>query len=251
MSKTTLKRPRPAADDPISSGRRTQHISRACAGCRGRKYRCDDQVPACGQCTTRNIECIRSVRVDKRRALTKAEVEELNDNIQQLEDVQRCMKNDNELLKYQISWLMEELRKHGVANLDIPTKLPSSPALPHLSPDSSPSLSPYLPFLLSPATPAGSLPVDSPVDNKGLMPHSDPQLFSADYLPYSLSGSLPDNGMYLSPMYTSGRPSTTSLPHPIPAFNAGFSTATNDYAGIHARAIPHSAPPMLHTHRVQ
>ncbi|KZV91807.1 hypothetical protein EXIGLDRAFT_769581 [Exidia glandulosa HHB12029] len=247
MSKSaTLKRARPAADDPPSGGRRINHISRACVGCRARiaattRYPLAASVPLA---TLRR--CVRSGRVDKRRALSEAQVDELNNNIQQLEDVKRCMENENELLKYQIDWLEKEMRKHGIVNLAIPTNIPSSPALPQLSPGSSPSPSPDFAFFSSPASPSSSLPDpgNSPVDNKGLMLHGDPQLLSANYRPYALPSSLPDDGMYLSPMYMSGRSSTTRLPHPIPAFNSGFSTATKNYAGIDARAI-HSAPPTL------
>ncbi|KZV96075.1 kinase-like protein [Exidia glandulosa HHB12029] len=57
----------------IDGGRHTPHASRACDGCRARKFRCDGAKPTCNNCDFRNEACLWSQWVDKRHGRLSAE----------------------------------------------------------------------------------------------------------------------------------------------------------------------------------
>ncbi|KZV96067.1 hypothetical protein EXIGLDRAFT_441607 [Exidia glandulosa HHB12029] len=70
----STKRARTVEDDSPSGnggGRHTRHASRACEGCRGRKYRCDGAKPACSNCESRNQAVRRLLHLSRRRCHTR------------------------------------------------------------------------------------------------------------------------------------------------------------------------------------
>ncbi|KZV91806.1 hypothetical protein EXIGLDRAFT_791537 [Exidia glandulosa HHB12029] len=234
---TPLKRARTVDDDESPSGngggRHTRHASRACEGCRSRRYRCDGAGQACSHCASRGQQCRWSQRVDRRRAIDKAQADEFNKTIEGLETELRNSAKENELLNYKVAWLIDRLAQFGHTNLPIPTELPekpfaiSTPSLAVSIPDSPAASPPFLSASISPGSSlssASQLPspfYPSPLDPSVALPDVDNTAFlTVGFRPRAVSDGRPPAGAFR--VAKGRRTSAPSLPHPNKAMNSGY-----------------------------
>ncbi|EJD44763.1 hypothetical protein AURDEDRAFT_114278 [Auricularia subglabra TFB-10046 SS5] len=79
-------------DPGTLAGRRSRHITRACAVCRRRKTKCDGVEPACGTCTVQGQECVWSQEPDKRKTRdAHLAIDDLRDKVAKLEQQVRWL----------------------------------------------------------------------------------------------------------------------------------------------------------------